>query len=187
MKKIIGIIVISNFILISCNTVRESAGVNRKNIDEYAVVENPPLIIPPDFNLMPPDQIKSKNIDNTDKELAKEILFGLDENESQLNNNDNLINEIIRETDANNVNSNIRESIDQDFAGIKSSSRDETVFENEQELNDAIKKTNELNGTNENLKEKQKKKKRFFFFKSKEENTDDTYNETKKKKRFFFF
>ena len=47
-----------SFLITSCNSVRESAGVNRKNIDEYQVVENPPLIIPPDFNLLPPDQIE---------------------------------------------------------------------------------------------------------------------------------
>ena len=51
MKKIILIITISNLFLFSCNTVRDSAGVNRKVIDEYAVIENPPLIIPPNYNL----------------------------------------------------------------------------------------------------------------------------------------
>ena len=75
MIKIISIIIIANLLLISCNTVRNSAGVNRKVIDEYAVVENPPLVIPPNFNLLPPEQMESKNIEDADSELAKEILF----------------------------------------------------------------------------------------------------------------
>ena len=50
---------------------------NRKNIDEFKVVENPPLVIPPDLNLLPPDQLSEKNINNIEDELAKEILFGL--------------------------------------------------------------------------------------------------------------
>jgi hypothetical protein len=40
------------------------------------LIENPPLIIPPDFNLLPPDQLEEKNIDDEEKELAQEILFG---------------------------------------------------------------------------------------------------------------
>ena len=63
----------------ACSTMRKSAGVTRKSIDEFQVVENPPLIIPPDFNLLPPDQLEEKNIDDVEKELAQEILFCLDE------------------------------------------------------------------------------------------------------------
>ena len=158
------LIIVSNLILISCNSVRESAGVTRKNIDEYAVVENPPLVIPPDFNLMPPDQIKSKNIDDTEKELAKEILFGLDEEEIESNDDNSLIIEIINETKANSVSNDIRTSIDQDFSGIKSSIDDETKFKNEEELNDAIQDTKKRNIDEVNSEKKEKKKKRFFFF-----------------------
>ena len=35
-------------ILNNCGKIRESAGVNRKVIDEYKVVKNPPLALPPD-------------------------------------------------------------------------------------------------------------------------------------------
>ena len=64
MKKVIFVIIISSIFLSSCNTIRSSAGVERKVIDEYNVVENPPLVIPPNFNLLPPDQIESKDIVN---------------------------------------------------------------------------------------------------------------------------
>ena len=57
----------------ACSNVRDSAGVTRKSIDEFQVVENPPLVIPPDFNLLPPDQLEEKNIDDEEKELAQEI------------------------------------------------------------------------------------------------------------------
>ena len=79
MKKFIVILLFCHFILSSCSTVRESAGVNRKNIDEYKVIENPPLVIPPDFYLLPPEQLEKKNIEDAESELAKEILFGLEE------------------------------------------------------------------------------------------------------------
>ncbi len=76
MKEILFIVLFFSLFLVSCSKIRESAGVNRKNIDEFTVIENPPLIIPPDFNLLPPDQLEEKNLDNEESELAKEILFG---------------------------------------------------------------------------------------------------------------
>ena len=162
MKKIIFIIIVSNSFLLSCNTVRESAGVGRKVIDEYSVIENPPLIIPPNFNLLPPDQIESKKIEDTESDLAKEILFGLDDSKSDINSENSLIFEIIEATKANEVDENIRQNINQEFAGEKSSIKDEIIFENEDQLNKAIESTK--NKGEKNIIKKEKKKKRFFFF-----------------------
>ena len=161
MKKIIFIIIVSNLFFISCNKVRDSAGVNRKVIDEYAVIENPPLVIPPNFNLIPPEQMESKNIDDTDSELAKEILFGLDENEGQTKSENSLINIILEETRADEVENNIRDTFNEDFAGQKSSINDEDLFNSDKELDIAIEETKEKN---KNTSSKEKKKKRFFFF-----------------------
>ena len=163
MIKIIFILVICTLFLESCNTVRDSAGVNRKVIDEYTVIENPPLVIPPDFNVLPPEQMDSKNIQDTDSELAKEILFGLDDNQYQKNNENSLINKIIKETEANNVDTNIRNTINEQFAGEKSSIQDETEFTNEDQLNEAIEETSKKTN-NQDKNKKNKKKKRFFFF-----------------------
>ena len=164
MKKIFILFAICNLFLISCNSVRESAGVNRKVIDEYSVIENPPLVIPPNFNLLPPDQLKSKKIEDVESDLAKEILFGLDTSET-LTESPSLINEIIEQTGANEVSSNIRENINQNFAGEKSTKNDETIFKNKNELNNAIEET-EIKSQNKQKETatKKKKKKRFFFF-----------------------
>ena len=165
MKKILPIIIIFSFILSSCNVVRESAGVNRKVIDEYSVIENPPLVIPPNFNLLPPEQIKSKDIEDTESELAKEILFGLDNDETQTEKSVSVLKEIIDITEANEVDENIRDTINEEFSGQKSSINDETVFKNEEELNKAIQATeSNIQNTNEGSIKKEKKKKRFFFF-----------------------
>ena len=164
MKKIIFLIIILNLFLISCNTVRESAGVNRKVIDEYSVIENPPLVIPPDFDLLPPEQMESKDIKDTDSELAKEILFGLEDTNNQTNSENSLISEIIRETKADEVDEDIRETINQDFAGEKSTINDETQFKSEDEINEAINTTEKKDKTKTNKSTKEKKKKRFFFF-----------------------
>ena len=158
MKKLLFITVISFLFLASCNAVRKSAGVNRKVIDEYTVVENPPLVIPPNFNLLPPEQIESKNLDDVDSELAKEIMFGLDDNEN-LEKDDSLINIIVQETGGDEIDDNIRDNINQEFAGEKSTEGDEIKFENEDELNKAIEDSQKVDN-----KSTKKKKKRFFFF-----------------------
>ena len=77
-KIFIFIIIIFAILLSSCSNIRESAGVTRKSIDEFQAIENPPLVIPPDFNLVSPDQLQQKDIENIENELAQEILFGLD-------------------------------------------------------------------------------------------------------------
>ena len=164
MKKIIFLIIILNLFLLSCNSIRESAGVNRKVIDEYAVIENPPLVIPPNFDLLPPEQMESKDIRDTDSELAKEILFGLEDNNNKTNSDNSLISEIIQETEANDVDSDIRETINQDFAGEKSTINDETQFKSKDEINEAINNTEKKDKSKTTKSTKEKKKKRFFFF-----------------------
>tara|TARA_Y100001935_G_C17171284_1_gene440363 strand:- start:308 stop:802 length:495 start_codon:yes stop_codon:yes gene_type:complete len=164
MKKIFFIIISSSILLSSCDAVRDSAGVNRKQIDEYAVIENPPLVIPPNFNLLPPDQINSKDIIDADSDLAKEILFGLDDIEVE-NNKQALISEIIKETEANEVNDDIRNSINEEFANEKSTINDETIFNSDEELDNAIAETEiNINKKDNKKPNKEKKKKRFFFF-----------------------
>ena len=165
MKKILFIIIISNLLLTSCDTVRDSAGVNRKVIDEYAVIENPPLVIPPNFNLLPPEQMGAKKIEDTDSELAKEILFGLENDDNQQNDNFSLIEEIVNETKANDIENNIRNQVNQVFAGEKSTIDDEIVFNNKDEVDNAIIKTEQKGSISDNnIDKKEKKKKRFFFF-----------------------
>ncbi|MDC0057228.1 DUF3035 domain-containing protein [Alphaproteobacteria bacterium] len=178
MKLTYFIIVLVVMMLNSCSKVRDSAGVTRKSIDEFEVIENPPLIIPPDFNLLPPDQLEEKNIDNIEKELAEEILFGLDENEIQTVKQLSIMNQILSKADASEVNSSIREEIDQEFAQeIKTDGIFQINWENEVEVLDAIKESERIRNKNfkgETIAEgevpikkekiKIKKKKRFFFF-----------------------
>ena len=164
MKKIIITLIVTSLFLMSCSSIRDSAGVSRKVIDEYTVVENPPLVIPPNFNLLPPEQIESKDIEDVDSELAKEILFGLENSEKNETVDNSLINEIIKETQAEEVDKNIRETINQEFAGEKSSLEDEITFESEEELEAAIEATKKNENKDKKTSKKEKKKKRFFFF-----------------------
>ena len=178
MKTLSLLILLFIITLNGCSTVRKSAGVERKSIDEFKVVENPPLVIPPDFSLLPPDQLEKKNIDDLEKELAQEILFGLEENETSSNNQSSTISAILSQADSSNVSSTIREEIDQEFA-LEKTTNDifQNKWENEIEVIDAIKESEcqrnkkfdgksitECNTPTKIKKVKIKKKKRFFFF-----------------------
>ncbi len=175
MKNILIIFFFSSLFIVSCSKVRESAGVNRKSMDEFAVIENPPLIIPPDFNLLPPDQLEEKNLENEESELAKEILFGLEDdteiNDLKLSTMEHILNQSM----AGGIDNSIREEIDEQFASEKKLSS--KSWDNEMEILDSIAESERLRNEllNDELKsnqviptvkvkDKSKKKKRFFFF-----------------------
>ena len=178
MKYFFLIIIITSLFLSSCSKVRKSAGVTRKSLDEFQIVENPPLVLPPDFNLLPPEQLEKKNIDDVETELAQEILFGLDEN---LENNEyeklSIMNQILESTEANSIDSSIRNEIDEQFANEMNI---DNIYQNdwksEIEVLDAINESERIRnqliqgksiaeGETPTLVTKtKKKKKRFFFF-----------------------
>ena len=175
MKNILIIVLFSSLFIVSCSKVRESAGVNRKSMDEFAVIENPPLIIPPDFNLLPPDQLEEKNLENEESELAKEILFGLEEDTETNNLKLSTMENILNQSMAEGIDNSIREEIDEQFASEKKSTS--KSWENEMEILDSIAESERLRNellndelkSNEEIptvkvKDKSKKKKRFFFF-----------------------
>ena len=175
MKKILILVLLSSLLTVSCAKVRESAGVNRKNIDEFSIIENPPLVIPPDFNLLPPDQLEEKNLDKAESDLAKEILFGLKDETDNINSEFSTMESILSESNADETNDSIRDEIDEQFASEKRSMS--KSWDDEMEILDSIaeserirnKLLNDETGSNEEaptvkVKNPNKKKKRFFFF-----------------------
>tara|TARA_Y100000590_G_C15523666_1_gene940358 strand:+ start:183 stop:713 length:531 start_codon:yes stop_codon:yes gene_type:complete len=165
-------------IIYGCSKVRESAGVTRKSIDEFKAIENPPLVIPPDFTLVAPDQLEERNIGNIENELAQEILFGLEDSNDKKNVNLTTMNQILSNAKALEVSDDIRNEIDDEFANEKSSDGIfQLSWENEIEVLDAAKESERIRNQNFNedpisegevpiRKEmkKIKKKKRFIFF-----------------------
>ena len=175
MKNILIIVLLSSLFIVSCSKVRESAGVNRKSMDEFAVIENPPLIIPPDFNLLPPDQLEEKNLENEESELAKEILFGLEEDTETNNLELSTMENILNQSMAEGIDNSIREEIDEQFASEKKSTS--KSWDNEMEILDSIAESERLR--NELLDDELKSNKKIPTVKVKDK--------SKKKKRFFFF
>ena len=178
MKIIFPLLLSFLLILCACSKIRDSAGVTRKSIDEFQVVENPPLVIPPDFNLLPPEQLEEKNIDQIETELAKEILFGVDDNNVDDQNQISTMKKILIESEALEVDSSIREEIDRDFAQeLNTKGIWQIKWEDEIEVLDAVKESERIRNKNFEGKSladgeiptkkeiiKKKKKKRFILF-----------------------
>lgn len=161
-----------------CTKIRKSAGVERKSPDEFQVIERPPLVIPPDFSLVPPKQLQQKNIDNIEQDLAEQILFGLNEQNNSIQNESSTMNKILSKTNAMNVPGTIRDEINENFAN-ETSIDDvfQLTWENEIEVLDAVKESERIRENIYNaksiiegdtpikkIKVKIKKKKRFIFF-----------------------
>ncbi|PPR45518.1 MAG: hypothetical protein CFH18_00316 [Alphaproteobacteria bacterium MarineAlpha5_Bin8] len=177
-KRFYILILVITIFLTSCSQIRESAGVNRKSIDEFRAYENPPLILPPDFNLTAPDQLKEKNIDDVEKDLAKEILFGLEVETQEEKKEFTTMNTILNKSEATNVSDDIRRDIDENFASKKKTNNIFKIeWENEQEVLDAVNESKRIRDKNfegesiaegevpiKTEKSKIKKKKRFIFF-----------------------
>lgn len=60
----------------SGSSVTETLGLNREAPDEFVVVSRPPLSVPPDFNLLPPEEGKAGPAATT-SELARTSLLGV--------------------------------------------------------------------------------------------------------------
>ena len=175
MKKILILVLLSSLLIVSCSKVKESAGVNRKNIDEFTVIENPPLVIPPDFNLLPPDQLEEKNLDKAESDLAKEILFGLEGETNNDNSELSTMENILSKSKADETDDSIRKQIDEQYQSEKGSIS--KSWNDEMEILDSISESERIrkkllnNDTESNeeapkikVKKTNKKKKRFFFF-----------------------
>ena len=172
------ILIILALFINSCSGIRDSAGVTRKSINEFTVVENPPLVIPPNFNLLPPNQLSTKKIDDIESELAQEILFGLDEDELPIQNKTDTMNQILLRADALDTSTLIRSEVDEDFMQeVETKKIFKGKFENEIEILDAVKESQRIREkifegalisegkvSIKTKKVKIKKKKRFIFF-----------------------
>lgn len=62
----------------ACSDVRDSLGLGRSTPDEFAVVDRPPLALPPDFSLRPPEPGAPRPQDVNTTQRASDILFAAD-------------------------------------------------------------------------------------------------------------
>jgi hypothetical protein len=64
--------------LCGCQSIRNAANLNKESPDEFAVLTKAPLVIPPDYNLLPPKPGAAPTNQNEPTESAEEAMFGAD-------------------------------------------------------------------------------------------------------------
>ena len=72
------IIALSAMALSACssNTVKDTLGLNRSAPDEFRVVSRPPLSVPPEFTLRPPDSAAMLNNQPSASQKAQSLVLG---------------------------------------------------------------------------------------------------------------
>lgn len=76
--RAVALVGIAALSLAGCDTIRNAAGMEKSAPDEFAVLTKAPLVIPPDYNLMPPrpGAVPTNQVEPTD--AAQQALFGND-------------------------------------------------------------------------------------------------------------
>ncbi|MDR3528831.1 MAG: DUF3035 domain-containing protein [Rhizomicrobium sp.] len=78
MLRYAALLSVSAIALSGCDTMRSAAGMDKSAPDEFAVTTKAPLVIPPDYNLLPPrpGAVPTNQVEPT--EAAEGALFGND-------------------------------------------------------------------------------------------------------------
>ncbi|HEY7979589.1 MAG TPA: DUF3035 domain-containing protein [Rhizomicrobium sp.] len=73
-----AVLLAAGLTLMSCDSIRDAAGITKEPPDEFAVVTKAPLIIPPDYNLHPPKPGAAPLNQTSPTQSAQAALYGDD-------------------------------------------------------------------------------------------------------------
>jgi len=76
LPRLLCVLGLATLALSACGEVRESLGLGRNPPDEFSVVDRPPLSMPPDFGLRPPQPGAPRPQEVDMKQRASDTLFG---------------------------------------------------------------------------------------------------------------
>jgi Protein of unknown function (DUF3035) len=105
------------FGLTGCSSLKETLGLGRNAPDEFAVVDRPPLSLPPEFDLKPPKPGAPRPQDETTENRAERVMFGLApslQNAETQSDSEKMLLDI---TGASKAKPEIRDKVDREAAG----------------------------------------------------------------------
>lgn len=100
------------FVLAGCGGTAEALGLGRNPPDEFSVVERPPLAMPPEFTLRPPQPGAPRPQEVSMPERAQEALFG--ENKVSIGEGSTAEQALLAATGADRADPSIRATIDRE-------------------------------------------------------------------------
>ncbi|HVV63926.1 MAG TPA: DUF3035 domain-containing protein [Rhizomicrobium sp.] len=71
----LGVLAVGAMTLMGCQTIRDATGLSKDPPDEFAVATKAPLVVPPEFNLMPPREGAPPTNQIEPTESAQSALF----------------------------------------------------------------------------------------------------------------
>lgn len=84
----------------SGSSVSETLGLNRESPDEFVVVSRPPLSVPPDFNLLPPEEGKAGPAASATQQARASLLGSVAQQDESAPPSDALTSDFTLESDA---------------------------------------------------------------------------------------
>tara|TARA_B100000963_G_scaffold157992_1_gene137512 strand:- start:255 stop:566 length:312 start_codon:yes stop_codon:yes gene_type:complete len=94
--KFVFFLVVINFLLYSCSTIKEGFTSQKKNsIDEFLVEKKSPLIMPPEFNKLPEPITAENEVKESDNNLENLLKDSSSNNSETTSQNKNLEESII--------------------------------------------------------------------------------------------
>ncbi len=104
----------------ACENIKNSLGLGKSAPDEFAVVPNLPLVVPPDFNLRPPGTGGPGQLETPVRDKAAASVFGAEPGAAGAASQDVGFAQgeaaILRSAGATSIEPNIRDIIDREFS-----------------------------------------------------------------------
>jgi hypothetical protein len=110
----------------SGSSIRDDLGLGRSSPDEFAVVDRPPLSLPPDFDLRPPEPGAPRPQGTSTTQSASNIVFGSDSKtmpETDVSDGSDAEKSVLASAGAPNAMPDIRSVVDREAAEKVVSSR----------------------------------------------------------------
>jgi len=100
-KKYLFFIITSFLFFYSCDSLKKGIGLEKQIPNEFLIEKKDPLVLPPDYNILPPDskenKKETKKSDLSIKEILNKDIKNKDlPNSSTKNNSSNLEEEILK-------------------------------------------------------------------------------------------
>lgn len=114
---LIGFATLAAFALAGCNNVKQQLGLQKSAPDEFEVVKEAPLSMPPDYALRPPRPGAARPQDTPTVEQAQQTVFGGDDDQpAPSSSNGNAA--LLQMAGAGKANPDIRRQVDRDAANV---------------------------------------------------------------------
>lgn len=104
--------------LSACDSVKRTISGAKRAPDEFAVYKRPPLSLPPDYGLRPPEPGRERVVEDTPRDQARSVLLRREVKAENLGNATPGVVALLDKTGANTANPDIRKVVDEETLAL---------------------------------------------------------------------